>query len=156
MVSKVKKDSILPGVGRAKSDKKEKYLFIYLLFTLPHQLAREVKDGPFMPPLGVSGEPFAFGGVCGEVYSTGSSIARETDTIGDLVSELDSLMFRTVPCLTAFSVEFVAEFSSRCAESIMVTGVVVGAFERDVITVMPGVTGSADSGSLGGGGRHYA
>ena len=107
-----------------------------------------------MPPFGVIGEPFAFGGVSGEVYSTGSSIARETDTIGDLVSKLNSLLFRTMPCLTAFSVEFVAEFTGRGTESIMVTGVVVNPFERDVITVMPSVTGSADSGSLGGGGGH--
>jgi hypothetical protein len=107
-----------------------------------------------VPPLGVNGEPFAFSGVSGEVYSTGSSIACETGTIGDLVSELNSLMFRTVPCLTAFSVEFVAEFAGRCAESIMVTGVVVTPFERDVITVMPGVTGFVDGGSLGSGGRH--
>lgn len=107
-----------------------------------------------MPPFGFIGEPFAFSGVSGEVNSPGSSIACETDTVGDLVSELDSLMFRTVPCLTAFSVKFVAEFASRGAESIMVPGVVVTPFERDVITVMPGVTGSVDGESLGGGGRH--
>jgi hypothetical protein len=117
-------------------------------------LGLKVKDGPFVPPLGVIGEPFAFCGVSGEVNSTGSSIACETGTIRDLVSELNSLMFRTVPRFAAFSVEFVAEFAGRGVESIMVTGVVVTPFKGDVITVMPGITGFVDGGSLGCGGRH--
>ena len=68
--------------------------------------------------------------------------------------KLNGILFGSVPCLAAFSVEPVAEFPIGCAESVVVSGVVVRAREGYVTPIMTSVYGFVDVGSFGGGGRH--
>jgi len=69
-----------------------------------------------------------------------------------LEGELNGLLLGSVPRLTAFSIEPVAEFPIGSPESVMVSCVVVRAREGYVFPIMTDVVGSRDTEE--GGGRH--